>query len=222
MPVEQQSWLSRSSTGRRYKGQSGHASSGGTHLGSGRYHVLGEVDNETAWASKDQLKPEGSIKSSNTVDLSTAVEAEVMGQARSSPLTSEENLRKTAGQQRGTAPVTTVPVLLTLKYHERTALRKQLARTQNQLAAALPMGARSTTIPANLADLENQIGVRSVVTPATGNCLAMSIAQAVADANLEAPDHTLELVTASIKRGIKYTGLLALEGHSPTTIGFIF
>uniref|UniRef100_A0AAV1URV5 Uncharacterized protein n=1 Tax=Peronospora matthiolae TaxID=2874970 RepID=A0AAV1URV5_9STRA len=146
------------------------------------------------------MTPEGFESSSLTVDLTTAVEADGTGPSRYSSLTTEDLIRKTVSQQRGTSLVSTVPVLLTLKRHERTALRKQFS-------TALPMGARSTTISADMADIERQLGVRSVVTLATGNCPAMAITQAVADAKLEAPDRALMMVTASIERGIKYTGL---------------
>ena len=51
-----------------------------------------------------------------------------------------------------------------------------------------------------------------MVTLATGICLAMAVAQAAVDANLKTPDRSLELLTASIKYGIKNSGLLNLNG----------
>uniref|UniRef100_A0AAV1TMY6 Uncharacterized protein n=1 Tax=Peronospora matthiolae TaxID=2874970 RepID=A0AAV1TMY6_9STRA len=68
-------------------------------------------------------------------------------------------------------------------------------------------------MPADLEDKECQLGVRSVFTPATGKSLAMAIAQAVANSNLVASERALDMVTASVERGIKYAGLLALEGQ---------
>ncbi|KAE9338152.1 hypothetical protein PR003_g11649 [Phytophthora rubi] len=55
------------------------------------------------------------------------------------------------------------------------------------------------------------LGIGEVTTPVTGNCMAMAVAQAAVDATLEGPDSALKSLTASIKRGIKYAGLLHLE-----------
>uniref|UniRef100_A0AAV1TYS0 Uncharacterized protein n=1 Tax=Peronospora matthiolae TaxID=2874970 RepID=A0AAV1TYS0_9STRA len=57
--------------------------------------------------------------------------------------------------------------------------------------------------------MEMQLGLRAVVTPATGNCFAMSIVQAAMDANLDDPGRSLEHLTAYLKRGIyrSYTAL---------------
>ena len=41
----------------------------------------------------------------------------------------------------------------------------------------------------------------------------MAVAQAATDADLDSSDRTLERLTASIKCGIKYAGLLALDGQ---------
>uniref|UniRef100_M4B6G7 Uncharacterized protein n=1 Tax=Hyaloperonospora arabidopsidis (strain Emoy2) TaxID=559515 RepID=M4B6G7_HYAAE len=71
------------------------------------------------------------------------------------------------------------------------------------------MGARATTTPADLKEFEGQPCIRSVVTTATGNCLAMEIAQSTADNILEDPGRSLKLTTASLKYGIKYSGMPA-------------
>ena len=55
------------------------------------------------------------------------------------------------------------------------------------------------------------LGLREVVTPATGNCMAMAAAQAYVDADMHVNSNALERITASIKRGIKFTVLLHLE-----------
>ena len=54
----------------------------------------------------------------------------------------------------------------------------------------------------DLPDIERDLGLRPVITPATGNCLAMANAQAVADHDLVALDTILENSTGCIKRGI--------------------
>ena len=50
-----------------------------------------------------------------------------------------------------------------------------------------------------------------MVTPATSNYLAMAIAQAAADSTLGGSDPALSRLTASLKRGIQYSGLLHFE-----------
>ena len=77
------------------------------------------------------------------------------------------------------------------------------------------MDPRPETGPIHPNDLVRILGLREVPTPATGNCLAMAIAQAVADSALDAPITALETLTASVKRGIKFAGLLNLEGQLP-------
>ena len=43
----------------------------------------------------------------------------------------------------------------------------------------------------------------------------MAIAQAIADSALDAPITALEPLTASVKRGIKYAGMMNLKGQLP-------
>ena len=57
------------------------------------------------------------------------------------------------------------------------------------------------------------MGLQEEITPLTGNCLAMAIAQALADAALDGPNDRLDRLTAIIKTGVLYTGLLHLEEH---------
>ena len=107
----------------------------------------------------------------------------------------------------------TQPVIMTHKRRERKTFRKLVDRTRLDTLPSCALGARSQGLSEDLVTVESQIGVRSVATPATGNRLAMSIAQAVADATLAGPAQSLELLTASIKRGIKLSGLLGLAGQ---------
>ena len=78
---------------------------------------------------------------------------------------------------------------------------------------ALPIGARLVNAPDSLVELEQQLELRSAVTPATGNCMAMAISQEAVDANLDDPGRTIECLTSCLKRGIKYKGLLDLESQ---------
>uniref|UniRef100_M4BFA4 Uncharacterized protein n=1 Tax=Hyaloperonospora arabidopsidis (strain Emoy2) TaxID=559515 RepID=M4BFA4_HYAAE len=59
--------------------------------------------------------------------------------------------------------------------------------------------------------MEQQLGLRLAVKTSTGNCLAVAIAQATMDADLDDPGRSLELLTACLKRGIGFTDLLDPE-----------
>ena len=70
---------------------------------------------------------------------------------------------------------------------------------------------RSSIDPSDIRSLGRVLGLREAVTPDTGNCMAMAVAQAFADADLTGGSTDLERMTASIKRGIALAGLLHLE-----------
>uniref|UniRef100_M4BZD0 Uncharacterized protein n=1 Tax=Hyaloperonospora arabidopsidis (strain Emoy2) TaxID=559515 RepID=M4BZD0_HYAAE len=112
---------------------------------------------------------------------------------------------------RGPAPTRSGPVLLTHKRQERKTFRQIIAQLQGPAAPALSLGVSTTTLPATMLELGQQLGIRTVVTPATGNCLAMAIVQAAADSDLNGSDLALDRLTASLKRGVKHSGLLHLE-----------
>ncbi|CAI5715370.1 unnamed protein product [Hyaloperonospora brassicae] len=65
--------------------------------------------------------------------------------------------------------------------------------------------------PIHMREVLRIVGLREVSTPANGNCLAIALAQAFAESALAAPTMDQELLTAAIKRSIKYTGLFNLE-----------
>ena len=159
-------------------------------------------------------------KDTSTVPLSSSEStAEIHEQAPSrtvsphTPNTSDRSHRKKAGRERGPAPTSPIPVLLTRQRTERNSFSRLVQSLTKQRTEALPIGARSVNAPASLEELEQQLGLRSAVTPATGNCLAMAISQAAVDVNLDDPGRTLECLTACLKRGIKYSGLIDLEGQ---------
>uniref|UniRef100_A0AAV1UN26 Uncharacterized protein n=1 Tax=Peronospora matthiolae TaxID=2874970 RepID=A0AAV1UN26_9STRA len=67
-----------------------------------------------------------------------------------------------------------------------------------------------------LSVLEETLGIRPVTTASSGYCLAIALAQEVADHDMAALDDTLETITACIKRGIYRTEKLNLDekfGH---------
>ena len=53
--------------------------------------------------------------------------------------------------------------------------------------------------------------MREAVNPATGNYMAMAVAHALADADLHGDSDVLERLTAAIKRGIQFAGLLHMK-----------
>jgi hypothetical protein len=63
----------------------------------------------------------------------------------------------------------------------------------------------------NFDDIETGLGLREVATPASGNCMAMALAQAEADQSLAAYDSELEEITAAIKREICWSAQLNLN-----------
>jgi hypothetical protein len=67
-------------------------------------------------------------------------------------------------------------------------------------------GDAQSTFPA----IENSLKLRQVSTPSTGNCMAMALAQAIADDDLVERNGRLETITACLKRGIKWAGQLHL------------
>ncbi|RQM17332.1 hypothetical protein DD237_001114 [Peronospora effusa] len=64
-------------------------------------------------------------------------------------------------------------------------------------------------------DTAGQLQLRAVTTPATGNCMAMAIVQALCYTDLAAQDTQLAAATGSLKRGIKHAGQLHLGKQFP-------
>ena len=73
------------------------------------------------------------------------------------------------------------------------------------------MEQRPHRVPSDMRSLVWLLGLGKVVTPATGNCMAMAVAQAYVDASMLGESDAFERLTASVKRGIRFTGLLNLE-----------
>lgn len=212
-PMEEQPWLTRLSKKGRSRPKAFRTIPSKPSSIVRDQHAVDEDETQQQAAGEPKSLRESTDIFTPVTDLTAAIEAvEQLGeQPPHSTITSEELQRKTSGLARGSVPVLPVPVIMTLKRNERKSFSHLAKGTNRQLTVALPIGARSVKPPETLAEMEHQLGLRSVVTPATGNCLAMAIAQAAVDATLDDPDRSLELLTACLKRGIKYTGLLNLE-----------
>uniref|UniRef100_A0AAV1TQ58 OTU domain-containing protein n=1 Tax=Peronospora matthiolae TaxID=2874970 RepID=A0AAV1TQ58_9STRA len=188
-------------------------------LSSGGFHVLKETGPEpepeqnsagSAQApSIDGVTDDSPIKSEPPPNMAPDV-------ARARPrLSSEDRVRQKDSKRRGAAPEISGPTLLAKQRLERKTCKRLVKQQQKGRCTSFPIDPRPETGPFHLNDLKRILGLREVPTPATGNCLAMAIAQAVADSALDAPLTVLEPLTASVKRGFKYAGLLNLEGQLP-------
>ncbi|KAL3667569.1 hypothetical protein V7S43_007123 [Phytophthora oleae] len=114
------------------------------------------------------------------------------------------------------AEMPTIPLLLTLKQRERTTLSKILQPLAEHTAGYAIMEKVRPVQTDGFKDLESNLGLTEVNTPSSGNCMAMALAQAVANHDLAAHDGVLEQATASIKRGIKVAGQMNMDqqfGH---------
>ncbi|KAE9122518.1 hypothetical protein PF010_g6723 [Phytophthora fragariae] len=98
-----------------------------------------------------------------------------------------------------------VPQLVALKQRERKVLDEQVGQLAGPKGPKLVGGNLGVEKITTFSEIEMQLGLRPVTTPSSGNCMAMAIAQAVADHSLAAFDTQLEKITGSIKSGIKWT-----------------
>ena len=109
----------------------------------------------------------------------------------SSCLTEVERVRKTAATARGRAPNASESMISTHKHRERKTFCALIAGVNSKRDPLLPWASRTSATVVDFPSLEKRLGARSVVTPATGNCLAMAIAQVAADSTLDGSDPTL-------------------------------
>uniref|UniRef100_H3GL61 OTU domain-containing protein n=1 Tax=Phytophthora ramorum TaxID=164328 RepID=H3GL61_PHYRM len=103
------------------------------------------------------------------------------------------------------------PQLVALKQRERSTLRKLLGSTNLHKGGRLVITGTEDDVIKDFHDVERVLGIRQVTTPSSGNCMAMALAQAAADQHLAAYDATLEEVTTSIKRSIRWSGFLNMN-----------
>ena len=71
---------------------------------------------------------------------------------------------------------------------ERAQINRLVRQSDVRGAHAIPMALRSEAEPHQLLYLERLLGVRSISTPTTGKCLAMSLAQADSNVSLVSLD----------------------------------
>ena len=105
------------------------------------------------------------------------------------------------------------PVFMTLKGQERDQCLSLASTLGAGTKCSLSLKPRPLIDPTDIRSLGRILGLREAVTPATGNCMAMAVAQAFADADLTGGSTNLERMTASIKRGVALAGLLHLEDN---------
>ena len=67
-------------------------------------------------------------------------------------------------------------------------------------------GPMLTAAPQTFEEALKSLGLREVVTPVTGNCLAMAVVQGVTGKDLAEPTSPLEQLTKIFKTGIKEVG----------------
>uniref|UniRef100_A0AAV1VCS0 CCHC-type domain-containing protein n=2 Tax=Peronospora matthiolae TaxID=2874970 RepID=A0AAV1VCS0_9STRA len=180
---------------------------------NGSYLVLQEDDR----AEEGPSSPfEGSVASAppqpGTGGSSTPAFSARLSHSRLLP---EDQARKQASGIRGPAVVTAGPALLTQQRRERLTCEKLLKLLPDRQCHSIPMDPKPPAEPIHMGELVSILGLREINTPANGNCLAIALAQAVAESALTAPAKDQELLTACIKRGITCTGLLNLEDQLP-------
>lgn len=107
------------------------------------------------------------------------------------------------------------PELVGLKQRERKALSKAIELLEDESGSLLPPADYTGKKLKEFADIEDSLSLCQVSTPASGNCMTMALAQALADNDLAAHDEKLEEITACLKRGIKWAGQL----HLPEQVG---
>ena len=178
-----------------------------TQLSSGRFSVLsstGRMDNPSTGSAPEPL----------ATNLTDADGPERVHTTRPPlRLSTQEHTRRNQALSRGKAQTRSSPLLLTLKSQERATCLKLLSRMHDKQKHAISLPPRPIDVPTDLKALIPLLGLQEAITPVTGNCLAMAVAQALADAALDGPNDQLERLTAIIKNGVLYTGLLHLEEH---------
>jgi hypothetical protein len=100
------------------------------------------------------------------------------------------------------------PQLVALKQRERQAIAVEALSFEKRRGRLRACAQQTDTSPTKFPQIEKELGLRPVTTPASGNCMAMAIAQAVADHSMAAFSKQLEDITAAVKRGIKWTAQL--------------
>ena len=94
---------------------------------------------------------------------------------------------------------------------ERDAFKQLLDLLNSGAQHDTSIKSRHYELPYDMRGPQRLLELREAITTATGNIMAMDLAQAVADAPLDESSDVLERLTASINCDIHYTGLLLME-----------
>ena len=132
-------------------------------------------------------------------------------------LPAEEQIR-VAGLARGQPPQVQGHLLLSRQTKSRATLSKLMQASYAGPSEVAPPGPMLTQVPQTFAEALNSLGMREVVTPASGNCLAMAIVQGATGQDLAEQTSKLGQLTATLKTGIKEVGLLNIEDRIPHDI----
>jgi hypothetical protein len=103
------------------------------------------------------------------------------------------------------------PQLVTLKQRERNAIAVAVMEVQEEPVQPIECEQLEVDDIDSFQNIERLLGISEVATPASGNCMAMALAQAEADNSLADNDAALETITAALKRGICWTAQLYLN-----------
>ena len=148
------------------------------------------------------------------VELPSTTEEHLTGSSNSAETSSTEAARprptpashtqaemsgKRHALSRDKAPTLSGPVMLTMKSQERDTCERILGILKDGSKRAHSMKLHPQRVPSNMRSLVRRFGLREVVTPATGNCMAMAVAQAYSDADMHGLSDVFERLTASVK-----------------------
>ena len=175
-PPSKQPWLMKSDKGSRSSKKNGCACNFDVHVRGLPDTHKGRRKIGTKDAS--ECNSEATLLPSPVVDLMTKSQ-DGQGSINMSPLTSDMVHCKLVGTLRGPAPTAAEPVLLTHKRHEKKTFKSfSLGRNKRRFLCC------RWALDRPLYDLHwrkwhKKLEVPSVVTSATGNCMAMAIVQAL-------------------------------------------
>ncbi|CAI5740496.1 unnamed protein product [Peronospora farinosa] len=117
-------------------------------------------------------------------------------------------------------PILAEPQLMGLLQRERSHLLGLIAPSQTERQPLVKLIQPIDTAFRAVDDMAGQLQLRAVTTPATGNCMAMAIVQALRDTDLAAQDTQLAAATetfTSLPRvgKVVMTGTAACTGRVP-------
>lgn len=98
--------------------------------------------------------------------------------------------------------------LIALKQRQRGVIESIIHALGDCHVHPWPVSDQSLKDVTTFKQMEKQLGMKEVSTPASGNCMTMTIAQAISNQSLAAKPHVMEKMTAAIKRGICWAGQL--------------